>query len=105
MKLKGVDNFENEKGQCFLAVVQKLENEFSTHGGMTFSDMGDNELEGLAKQVARSARNKITSSTTLFGYSIIKPDDLNDRKISEIVQDVLRMRVGQDDTHVPMASL
>lgn len=53
--------------------------------------MGENELEGLTKQVASSARNKITPSTTLFGYSIIKPDDLNDRKISEIVQDVLRM--------------
>lgn len=105
LKLKGIDNFESEKGQRFLAVIQKLENGFSTQGGMTLSEMGDNELEGLAKQVAISARNKITSSTTLFAYSIIKPDDFNDRKISEIVQDVLRMRVGQDDTHVPMASL
>lgn len=103
LKLKGIENFESEKGQHYLAVIQKLETELSTQGGMTLSEMGEGDLKVLAKQVAGSARNKITSSTTMFGYSIIKPEDLNDRKISEIVQDVLRMRVGQSDTYVSMS--
>lgn len=103
LKLKGVDNFESAEGQRYLIVIQKMERAFSTQGGMNLSTMGDSELRSLAIQVANSAMNKITPSTRC-GYSIIRSEDIDDTKISAIVQEVLQMRVGKNDTHVPMAS-
>lgn len=103
LNLKGLDNFDSDKGKRYVSVIYKLVTEFSTQGGMSVSNMSDDELKKLAKQVAVSARNKITSSTTLK-YSIIKLEDI-DQKNSAIVLDVLRMRVGQNDSHIPMSSL
>ena len=66
--------------------------------------MSDNELKDLAGDIAKVAKNKITSSTKFFGYSAMTVEDI-EKKIPELVQGVLRIRAGQDDTMIPMLTL
>jgi hypothetical protein len=103
LKLKGIDNFKNEKGQRYVGVIQKLMTEFS-HQGEDLNQRSDSELKAIAKDVAKASKNKITYSTTCLGYSEITIEDI-DYKIPAIVQDVLRIRAGFDDTNIPMSSL
>ena len=74
-------------------------NEFESQG-TTLEDRSDKELKDLAKQVAVAARNKITASTTFWG-SVITLEDI-EGKIPALVNEVLKMRVGADDTSIPM---
>lgn len=110
LKLQAIDNFESEQGQQFVTVIQKLVTEFSNQG-LTLTGMDHQELDKLSKEIALSAKNKISTNTTFWGKSIISVSDF-DNKIADIVQGVLRLRVGDsmlqdrsNDTSIEMVAI
>ena len=96
LRMQGIDNFETDKGQQYVSVVEdQLIPELKEHG-LDIDVMREEEQRDLAQKIAECCQDKITPKTTFLGYSEITVDDLSG-KISEIVQGVLqRNSLGGD---------
>jgi hypothetical protein len=92
LKLKGVDNFDHENGQKYVAFVHSLIQELQ-QAGIDIKLMRPGELHELANDAAAAARNKITTATGCLGRSEITVHDLNS-KTREIITEIQVLRSG-----------
>jgi hypothetical protein len=99
LNLKGIDNFDHETGQKYLTFVHGLETKLR-QAGIDPSTMRPGELRELANDVARAARNKITSATNCWGQSVITVTDLNDNLQSLVAEVQVLRSAGQQRGYV-----
>jgi hypothetical protein len=101
LNLRGVDNFEGERGQKYVAFVQCLSKTLSEQAGVDATNMSDRELQILASDIAHACRDKITSSTNCLGQSIIEVSDLESR-VTDIANQVQKLRHTGSDLNIEM---
>jgi hypothetical protein len=101
LNLKGVDNFEGERGQKYVAFVQCLSKTLIEQVGVDVANMSDRELQILASAIAQACRDKVTSSTNCLGQSIIEVSDLETRVI-DIANQVQKLRYTSSDLNIEM---
>ena len=83
LKIQGMDNFKTEQGQKFAKLMEEnLVQALLTHR-FDIQNMHPKAVDNLARKIALEAKNKITGSTTFFGHSEIRLDQL-ENKIDEI---------------------
>src|SRR5204863_3029903 len=72
--------------------------------GFDIQNMHPKAVDDLAKNIAREAKNKITGSTTTFGYSEISLDQL-ENKITAIAQAIGQSKDIEDIDQTKMSRL
>ncbi len=87
LKLNGMDNFKTEQGQKFVRLIEEDMAQALSPYGFDIQNLHLKAVDDLAKKIAAEAKNKISVSTTIFGYSEIQLDQL-ESKINDIAQAV-----------------
>ena len=91
LKLQGMDNFKTEQGRKFVRLMEEDMTQALMPYGFNVEDMHPKALDVLAKNIACEVKNKITRSTTFFGYNETQLDQLEHR-IEDIAQAVAQYK-------------